>query len=81
MAVVTGILEGTGYEPYRDDRGCLRLRSCPFHELAEQERDLVCHMNERMVEGIVRGLANETLGVVLEPVPGQCCVRVSPPVR
>lgn len=79
MAVTTQILEETGYEPYRDDRGCLRLRSCPFHGLAEQERDLVCGMNECLVEGIVRGLGNDTLGVVLEPVPGECCVRVEPP--
>jgi predicted ArsR family transcriptional regulator len=81
MAVTTQILEETGYEPYRDDRGCVRLRSCPFHGLAEQERDLVCGMNERLVEGIVRGLGNDTLGVVLEPVPGECCVRVEPPRR
>jgi predicted ArsR family transcriptional regulator len=81
MAVTTEILEETGYEPYRDDRGCVRLRSCPFHVLAEQERDLVCGMNERLVEGIVRGLGNDTLGVVLEPVPGECCVRVESPRR
>jgi predicted ArsR family transcriptional regulator len=81
MAVATQILEETGFEPYRDDRGCVRLRSCPFHELAEQGRDLVCDMNERLVEGIVRGLGNETLGVVLDPVPGECCVRLEPPVR
>lgn len=79
MAVTTQVLEETGYEPYRDEGGCLRLRSCPFHGLAEQARDLVCGMNERLVEGIVRGLGNETLGVVLEPVPGECCVRLEPP--
>jgi predicted ArsR family transcriptional regulator len=81
MAVATQVLEETGYEPYGDDRGCVRLRSCPFHELAEQGRDLVCGMNERLVEGIVRGLGNDTLGVVLDPVPGECCVRLEPPVR
>ena len=42
----------------------MRLRSCPFHDLAEQERDLVCGMNEHLVEGVVRGLGNETLGVI-----------------
>jgi predicted ArsR family transcriptional regulator len=77
-AVTTQILEQTGYEPYRDERGYVRLRSCPFDELAEQARDLVCSMNARLVEGIVRGLDNETLGVVLEPVPGECCVRLEP---
>jgi predicted ArsR family transcriptional regulator len=81
MAVATQVLEETGFEPYRDDRGCVRLRSCPFHELAEQERDLVCGMNERLIEGIVRGLGNDSVGVVLDPVPGECCVRLEPPRR
>jgi predicted ArsR family transcriptional regulator len=81
MAVAMRVLEETGFEPYRDDRGCVRLRSCPFHELAEQGRDLVCDMNEHLVEGIVRGLGNDTLGVVLDPVPGECCVRLEPPAR
>jgi predicted ArsR family transcriptional regulator len=82
MAVATQVLEETGFEPYRDDRGDVRLRSCPFHELAEQGRDLVCSMNERLVEGIVRGLGNDTLSVVLDPVPGECCVRLElPPGR
>lgn len=50
-----------------------------FHEFAEQERNFVCGMNERLVGGIVRGLANESVGVVLDPVPGECCVRLEPP--
>jgi predicted ArsR family transcriptional regulator len=81
MTVATDLLEEAGYEPYRDEGGCVRLRSCPFHRLAEQERDLVCGMNERLVEGIVRGLGNGTLGVVLDPMPGQCCVRLESPAR
>jgi predicted ArsR family transcriptional regulator len=79
MAVATQVLEEAGYEPYRDDDGCVRIRSCPFHALAEQDRGLVCGMNERLIDGIVRGLGNETVGVVLDPVPEQCCVRLEPP--
>jgi predicted ArsR family transcriptional regulator len=81
MAVTAEILEETGYEPYRRDDGCLRVRNCPFHRFAEQDRELVCGMNERLVEGIVRGLGNETLDVVLDQVPGECCVRVDLPAR
>ncbi|MGH2680712.1 MAG: transcriptional regulator [Actinomycetota bacterium] len=81
MAATAHVLEETGYEPYKDDRGCLRLRNCPFHALAEQERALVCGMNERLIEGIVRGLGNETIEIVPEFVPGECCVRVDPPGR
>lgn len=39
-------------------------------------------MNERLVvEGVVRGLGNDSVGVVLDPVPGECCVRLEPPER
>jgi predicted ArsR family transcriptional regulator len=79
MAVATHVLEEAGYEPYRDDEGCVRMRSCPFHALAEQDRGLVCGMNERLIDGVVRGLGNETVGVVLDPVSGECCVRLEPP--
>jgi predicted ArsR family transcriptional regulator len=79
MAVATRVLEETGYEPYRGEDGEARLRSCPFHELAEQDRDLVCSMNECLVEGVVRGLGNDTVRVMLDPVPGQCCVTLKPP--
>ncbi len=81
MTAATHVLEESGFEPYRVDDGSVRLRSCPFHALAEQERDLVCGMNERLVHGIVRGLGNDTLNVVLDPVPGECCIRLDLPVR
>jgi predicted ArsR family transcriptional regulator len=81
LAATQRVLEERGYEPYRDDRGCVHLRSCPFHELAEQDRDLVCSLNERLVEGIVRGLGNEKIGVVLEPATEECCVVLEPPTR
>ena len=79
MAVSTGVLEDTGYEPYRDGEGSVRLRNCPFHALAEEDRDLVCSMNQCLVEGVVRGLGNQTVDVVLDPILGQCCVRLSMP--
>jgi predicted ArsR family transcriptional regulator len=80
IAVTAEVLEGTGYEPYRDDEGCVRLGNCPFHALAEEDRDLVCRMNESLIEGVVRGLGNDNVGVVLDPVPGGCCVKLTPPV-
>jgi len=79
LAAAEHILEARGYEPYRDDTGCVHLRSCPFHELAEQDRDFVCTLNQRLLEGIVRGLGNETLDVVLETATEECCVVLEPP--
>jgi predicted ArsR family transcriptional regulator len=79
IKVTSDVLEERGYEPYRDERGCVRLRNCPFHALAEEDRDLVCHMNEELVDGVVRGLGNDKVRVIFDPVPGGCCVRVEPP--
>lgn len=76
IAAATDALEERGYEPYRDADGSVRLRSCPFHALAELDRDLVCGMNERLVDGVLRGLGNDSVDVVLDPVPGRCCVRL-----
>jgi predicted ArsR family transcriptional regulator len=81
MKVATDLLEERGYEPYLDEQGCVRLRNCPFHALADEDRDLVCGMNERLIDGVVRGLGNDKVRVVFDPVPGECCVRLEPPGR
>lgn len=79
MSAAVQILEERGYEPYRQSDGCVRVRSCPFHALAEQDRDLVCGLNQRLIGGVVHGLGNDSVDVVFDPVPGQCCVRLTPP--
>jgi predicted ArsR family transcriptional regulator len=79
MAVATEILEDMGYEPYPVDQAGVRLRSCPFHAMAERDRDLVCGMNQRFVDGVLRGLGNDTVRAILDPVPGECCVRLEAP--
>jgi predicted ArsR family transcriptional regulator len=78
MSVAAEVLAACGYEPYADD-GTVRLRSCPFHALAEQSRDLVCGLNRELVDGIVSGLGNDTLDVTLAPLPDECCVQLRPP--
>jgi predicted ArsR family transcriptional regulator len=65
-----------GYEPRRDDAGTIRLRNCPFHQLAEHHRDLVCGMNLGLIEGLVAGLQVPQARPALDPSPGQCCVAI-----
>lgn len=78
MSVATELLGTCGYEPYADG-GTVRLRSCPFHALAEQSRDLVCGLNYELVQGIVSGLGKDTLDVSLAPLPDECCVQLRLP--
>ncbi|MEA2475888.1 MAG: hypothetical protein QOC87_87, partial [Actinomycetota bacterium] len=52
-------------------------RNCPFHDLAETQPDLVCNVNRSFIQGLLRGLGNETLDAHLTPKPGECCVTLS----
>jgi predicted ArsR family transcriptional regulator len=78
LATATDVLRDRGYEPYPAEEGALRLRSCPFHAVARHAPELVCRMNRSFIEGIVRGLGNQTLEAALEPTPGECCVVLRP---
>jgi len=73
---VTGALTQQGYEPYGGGDGVIRLRNCPFHQLAESHRDVVCGMNLALVEGLVTGLRADGRRPVLDPQPGHCCVAI-----
>lgn len=73
---VTGVLTQQGYEPCCGADGVIRLRNCPFHQLAEQHRELVCGMNLALVEGLVEGLGADGWHPALDPRPGQCCVAI-----
>jgi predicted ArsR family transcriptional regulator len=74
LSVTEDVLRDSGYEPYRQEDGAIRLYNCPFHVLARQAPNLVCAMNHAFIDGLVRGLGNETVEVALEPTPGECCV-------
>jgi predicted ArsR family transcriptional regulator len=73
---VTGVLIQQGYEPCRGGDGFIRLHNCPFHQLAEQHRDVVCGMNLALVEGLVAGLGADGWHPALDPKPGHCCVAI-----
>jgi len=70
------VLYDRGYEPYRDEEGDVRLRNCPFHELAQQSVEIVCGLNQAFIDGFLRGLGNESVAALLDPQPGKCCVRL-----
>jgi predicted ArsR family transcriptional regulator len=69
-------LRASGYEPYREEDGAIRLRNCPFHALAQAHRSMVCGMNEAFLSGLVEGLGLEGYRAELDPIPGECCVAL-----
>jgi len=72
------MLRRGGYEPSLDPDGVLRLDNCPFHTLAEHNRDLVCSINLAYLSGMLEGLGASALAATLAPRPDFCCVEVAP---
>jgi len=64
-----------GYEPCRGG-GVIRLRNCPFRQLAERHREVVCGMNLTLIEGLAEGLGTDSWHPVFDPQPGYCCVAL-----
>jgi predicted ArsR family transcriptional regulator len=73
---VKSVLTQQGYEPCGGDDGVIRLRNCPFHQLTERHKEVVCGMNLALVEGLVEGLGADGWRPALDPRPGYCCVAI-----
>jgi predicted ArsR family transcriptional regulator len=79
LAVAEWAARQLGYEPeHHADR--VQLRNCPFDELADSHRELICQMNRALLAGLLPPLGAD--GVSAEPVerrPGvSCCVQITP---
>jgi predicted ArsR family transcriptional regulator len=72
-----GELADQGYEPFVDD-GVIRLRNCPYHELARANKDLVCGMNLALMQGVTQGIGVSALAPVRDEREGLCCVVFQP---
>ncbi len=69
------LLRDGGYEPATDlSTGAVRLRNCPYHDLAQRHRDVTCGMNLAWADGVLEGLGLAGVAPVLAPEPGTCCV-------
>jgi predicted ArsR family transcriptional regulator len=77
-SALEGLLEREGYEPYTEDDGTIRLRNCPFHELAATHRELTCAMNFALLDGASGAI--DATGYRAQPQPrdGRCCVAFVP---
>lgn len=69
------VLEDYGFEPRPDGSGGLVLGNCPFHRLARQHTEIVCHLNLDLLRGAVEGSGDRRHTMVLDPETGRCCVR------
>ena len=76
LSIAEETLSEYGFEPYREGAETVSLRNCPFHDLAQQAPELVCGLNREFIDGLLRGLGNDSVEAALLPTPGQCCVKL-----
>lgn len=76
LSIAEETLSEYGFEPYREDAETISLRNCPFHTLADQAPELVCGLNREFIDGLLRGLGNDSVEAALLPTPGRCCVKL-----
>jgi predicted ArsR family transcriptional regulator len=69
------VLGDEGYEPRADGRD-IRLANCPFDALVDEQRDLVCGMNNDLLCGLASVVGDDVLSARLEPSVDNCCVRL-----
>jgi predicted ArsR family transcriptional regulator len=75
QAGLTTALEEAGYVPDSSTDNEIRFLNCPFHALAETDREITCGMNLELVKGMIEG-AGHPGAAHLAPEPGYCCVRI-----
>ena len=90
---LTALLDDLGFDPEPGQPGSgqpgsgqpgpnavIRLRHCPFLELAEEYGDLVCRIHLGLMQGALAELRAPVTAAVLEPFaePGACLARLEP---
>src|SRR5262249_52550445 len=76
LSIAVAALAEHGYEP-RSEGGRTVMANCPFHALAQTHTELVCHMNDALIHGLIDAIAPERLCAALEPGDNRCCVVLS----
>jgi predicted ArsR family transcriptional regulator len=67
-------LRAAGYEPVPES-GRVRLRNCPYADVARDHRDLMCPANQAFLDGFAAGFGRPEAAVLrLDRPEGGCCV-------
>jgi len=70
------VLTEYGFEPLTGTQGEILLRNCPFDAVVQESKELVCGMNLRLMDGLIKGLRLGGVTAKLAPKPGFCCVAI-----
>jgi predicted ArsR family transcriptional regulator len=78
---VMRMLHDVGFQPELSEDGSeIRLHHCPFHELAEQQQDVVCGIHLGLLRGALEQLGAPVAATRLVPfvTPRLCVVELDP---
>jgi predicted ArsR family transcriptional regulator len=77
VAEVVSVLDTQGFEPEAEGRE-IRMRRCPFHDLAATHPDIVCGMHGGLIAGALAEVGSSLDLEELEPFvqPGLCVARL-----
>jgi predicted ArsR family transcriptional regulator len=77
VRAVCETLASIGYEPHLQPRDKkVRLRNCPFHDVVEVNRELVCSLNHRFITGVIDGIGANGCQAQPDGQSPDCCVTV-----
>jgi predicted ArsR family transcriptional regulator len=76
LSIAEESLDLLGYEPFRASVEEVRLKNCPFRNLAKQAPELVCPINKALIEGLARDLDVRVIQIAVGPPDGDCCVAL-----
>lgn len=79
VARLTALLADLGFEPAAEP-GAIRLRHCPFLELAEEHGQVVCSVHLGLMRGALAAMDAPLTAERLEPfaAPDSCLARLAP---
>jgi predicted ArsR family transcriptional regulator len=78
IEAVVGILAEQGFEPQLEELA-IRMRRCPFHDLAEAHPEVVCAVHRGLISGALEALGSTLSVSALEifPQPNACIARLA----
>jgi predicted ArsR family transcriptional regulator len=69
-------LHARGYEPIPGDNDDIELCNCPFHQVVQDQTQLVCNLNHALLRGCLAGCGADPDRAELVPRSGRCCVVI-----
>jgi predicted ArsR family transcriptional regulator len=78
---VVKLLDDIGFQPeLTQDGSAIKLRHCPFHELARSQPDVVCNVHLGLLRGALRqlGAPGEATRLIPFVTPQLCVVEMGP---